>query len=402
MTEAQNSKESHGVNRSSAKTAILSLAALQMAGGLSVAMSSLSEAFPDASTLMIQMSLSGAGFAVILMSFFTNAIYAKFTRRLSAILGVAMLIVVSLTAYFFHPSIVAVFLYSLLLGVASSLYIPAVGSAILDYFPPEEMSRLSGEQSLFTSLGGIAFTICVGLLASSSWSAAYLVYLLATPTLIICILFFPKDPVWKNQTDTKKAKISGPIIKYGMIAVGFIILYSALMSNLSLFVSQYQIGTTVSTGLLSALAMVGGALGGLMFHTASKRLGRYCFVFTFAGLALGFFLMARADSMLLCGIAAVVIGICQGVHMPQCLIAVSKEIKPEQSVLGSSIICCIAPQAGTILSPLLVTNVSTALFGESIRSRYAMVGAASAAIAVALLIFYFITLKRRKSVNEQL
>ena len=370
------------------KVAILSLAFLTMIGVLNVITSSLAEAFPEASTLALQMSVSCAGLTTIVMSFLTPSVYKALTRRKAVILAMAALILCSLVVYFYHPSIVMIHVFSLTFGITGSLYIPAVTSAIIDYYDGPEKLDLLSKQSVLSSAGGMLFTFVIGFLANISWNTSFLVFLLIIPSLILCILYYPQDlPAAEAKEETKtKAIVSPAIIKYGLIALSFIICFGAYMANISLYVAEKNVGTTALTGILGAIMMLGGILGGALFKKVSEKLDNGIFVLSFGTLALCYFVLTKTGSAAVIMILSFLIGLAQGLHMPQCMLGVSREIDPSESVLGSAVICNIAPNVGNMASPIIITTISTLLFGEAIGMRFIL--AAGIALVIATLMLF--------------
>ena len=378
------------------KYAILSLAFLMMISVLNVITSSLKTAFPEASTLSIQLSVSCAGLTTMIVSFLTQKIYQKVGRRNAVIGSLILLIVSSLLVYFYHPSIVVIYIYSLIFGITGSLYIPAVTSAIIDFYDGPDKLDLLSKQSVMSSAGGMLFTFVIGFLANISWNTSFLVYLLAIPSLLLCVLYYPRDiETEETAVDNKKSKVSTPIIKYGLIALTFIVCFGVYMANISFYIAEKEIGTTALTGILSSVLMIGGIIGGALFKKMSEKLDNKIFIVSFALLGLCYIILANTDSAIVCGIASLLIGFAQGILMPQCMLAVSREIPQDQSVLGSAVICNIAPFAGNLLSPIIVTSISTLLFGDVIRSRFLMVAVFALLIAV---IFVINTVKKGKTV----
>ena len=263
------------------KAAILSIAMLQMiTSGLTPGLSALAEAFPDRSALEIQLTVSCIGVIVLLMSLITDRIYAALTRRRSVILALGMMAAVGLAAWLYHPSLEMMYVYSGLLGLALALYIPAVGSVIIDCFQGEERAKLTGSQSSFCSLGGIVISFVGGMLAAVHWFSVYLVFLLVLPALFLTILYFPKDPKKKmaefskgeGGTGKEKRRVSGDILLYGGVCLAFVAIYSACGNNLSMFVAEEGMGSTVLSGALGSIGMAGGVAGRLLF---GRFLSRY-------------------------------------------------------------------------------------------------------------------------------
>ena len=376
------------------KAAILSIAMLQMiTSGLTPGLSALAEAFPDRSALEIQLTVSCIGVIVLLMSLITDRIYAALTRRRSVILALGMMAAVGLAAWLYHPSLEMMYVYSGLLGLSLALYIPAVGSVIIDCFQGEERAKLTGSQSSFCSLGGIVISFVGGMLAAVHWFSVYLVFLLVLPALLLTILYFPKDSEKKTAefskgeggTGKEKRRVSGDILLYGGICLAFVAIYSACGNNLSMFVAEEGMGSTVLSGALGSIGMAGGVAGGLLFGRYLSRYRERLFPAIFALEALGFAVLAQSTGIAAVAATVFLLGLIQCVMMPCCLLTLSERVPASQAVLASSVICAVAPNLSGVLSPLVITNLSELLFAGSVRGRFAIAAALAAVMAAATI-----------------
>lgn len=383
------------------KITILAIAMLQMiSSGLSAALSSLQEAFPNSSALKIQLLLSCIGIIVLFMSLVTDRLYACFTRRRCVIAALVLMVAVGALAYFYHPSLTVLYLYSALLGISIALYIPAVGSVIMDCFTGEARASLTGQQSAFCSMGGIVISFLGGLLAAEHWYATYLVFLLAIPALILTVLFFPKDTprAAAQQAGNKQPEKKGPmfspaIFAYGGICLAFLVIYSGCGSNLSMFVAEEGLGTTVLSGALGSIGMAGGVVGGILFSRVLSCYRERLFPAIFAMLTLSFAALVLCRSIGLLAVIVFVMGCVQCVMMPCCLLTLSDEVQPYQTVLVSSVICAVAPNLSGVISPLIITNLSEVLFRGSVRGRFIIAGILALGMTAVMTV---LTLRKKK------
>ncbi len=373
------------------KVTILTMATLQMiSAGLMAAMSSVAEAFPRASDVQVQLAFSVSGIAVLISSLFTDKIYQKFKRRNCAIFGLALLIVVAILANIFNSSLVCVYCYSLLLGVALSLYIPAISSVIIDCFENEQKAKLIGQQSAFCSIGGIVSSLVGGWLAVNYWYRAYLLLLMCLPALVLAILYFPKDNQKENKQETKQerliTKVDKNIVYYSLITLAFLVIYGVCNNNLSLFVAQEGFGNTVITGMLGSIGMLGGVVGGMIFGKYISKYGDKVTPIIFLLLAIMFLVLYSTDNIIVLALIVFILGVLQCIMMPRSMLSLSEKINPTQSVLASSLICAVMPNLSGVITPLIVTNLSTVFFGGTIRSRFMI--AAIMAIVIATTLGY--------------
>ena len=371
------------------KVTILTMATLQMiSAGLMAAMSAVSQAFPEATDVQVQLAFSVSGIAVLISSLFTDKIYEKFKRRNCVIFGLALLIVIALLANVINNSLICVYGYSLLLGIALSLYIPAITSVIIDCFDGEEKAKLIGQQSAFCSIGGIISSLVGGWLAVNYWYRAYLLLLMCLPALVLAILYFPKDVEKENKEVVKenkpKAKFDRNIIYYSLITLAFLVIYGACNNNLSLFVAQEGFGNTVITGMLGSIGMLGGVVGGTIFGKYISKYGDKVTPVIFMLLAAMFLVLYSTHSIIVLAIVVFSVGVLQCIMMPRSMLSLSEKIEPSQTVLASSLICAVMPNLSGVITPLIVTNLNTVLFGGSIRGRFMIAAIMALIMAIAL------------------
>lgn len=392
----------HSDNLKKVKITILAIAMLQMiTSGLAPGLSALAEAFPDKSVLQVQMSMSCIGIIVLLMSLVTDRIYAVFTRKKSVIAALALMIAVGVAAYFFHPSLEMIYVYCGLLGISLALYIPAVGSVIIDCFTGEERGELTGTQSSFCSLGGIIISFLGGVFAATHWYTTYLIFLFAIPALILTILYFPQDEkkvVVKEKSGGKKV-LSREIWIYGGICLAFVTIYGTCGNNLSLFVAEEKLGSTVLSGSLSAIGMLGGVAGGFLFGKYFNSYKEKLFPIIFAIQAVGFIVLAVSHGIWTVVITVFVMGLIQCMMMPCCLLVLSEKVRADQTVFASSIICAVAPNLSGVISPLIITNLSGVLFQGSIRGRFTIAGAMAVIMAVGMAVMVLDMTKKETNKN---
>lgn len=393
-------------NETKTKLGILSLSLLSMLTvGLNTGLSAIGQAFPDASTLLIQISANTMSITVIFVSLFVNQIYGRLTRKRTVLMGEGILVLTALTAFFYHSSIYCVMFYSALAGISAALILPAVGSAIIDCFETPYRAKLSGWQSILSSLGGIWFSLLGGFLAGIRWYALYLVFLLAVPVSVFTLCMYPEDKQelsQKKDGNTKGIPIRKPMIKYGLIAIAYVLTFGVFMSNMAMFIAEEKLGTQAQAGWIGALSMVGGMIGGVTFRRLYTHFGKGIFVLTFVGAAIGQTILFLTGGLLGCGASGLLIGMCQSIHMPSCLLALGEEAGAGQSVSAALIVSCIAANVGTLISPVLFTGGANLLFGGNIRPRFLMAGIFALGMAVCMFASYKMGAKRMPAVNENM
>lgn len=372
---------------------VVSLSLLSMVTvGLNTGLAAVSEAFPDAGMLMVQICANAMSLVVIAVSFFVNRLYALFTRKRTVIAGEMILIATALCAYIYHPSILSVMVYSSLVGVSAAIILPGTGSAVIDCFSVDKRPQVSGRQSIMSSIGGIIFSLLGGYLAGRQWYATYLVFFLAVPVLVLTCTLYPEDR--KNVSDGGKQKFEyhPAMLKYGLTAVLYVVLFGVFMSNIAMFIVSEGIGSQTSAGIAASCSMFGGMFGGLLFRRIYTKLHRRVFILTFTMGTVSLLMLYMASSLYRCMLAGLLIGMFQSIHLPSCLLALGEECGEKQSVSAALIVSCLAANIGTLLSPILFTGILGALGWSAIRMRFL-----SAAVLGMLLILTSVVLYSNKT-----
>ena len=88
-----------------------------------------------------------------------------------------------------------VLIFRALVGCGVGLIMPMSTGLLTFYFPPEETDRLMGLSSAMNQMGGAVATFIAGILATTSWRSAFLVYLMGLISVVLCALFMPNDYV---------------------------------------------------------------------------------------------------------------------------------------------------------------------------------------------------------------
>jgi MFS family permease len=179
----------------------------------------------------------------------------------------------------------------------------------------------------------------------------------------------------------------------------FLFLYIVSSSNISTHLYNANVGNSAAAGLITAVTMGGGVFAGLFFNKLSSRFGDYLISFAFIVLFIGFTLLNLGHaSLALIMLGAFITGMSMSMITPQCLFSVSNIVDASNSSAATSLIVSIAPGIGGFLSPLIITNLTTLLGGDSTNFRFQFVG--FTALAVGMVVLYT-TYRRQKTADSE-
>lgn len=176
--------------------AILSLSLLTVMAGAAVApaLGTLQEHFADSDSTTVQLIISMPALFIFLSSF----IFPKLCERL----GSKTIVLIGLVLYVaggcmagIADNIAVVLVFRAIVGCGVGLIMPMSTGLLSYYYPPEKLDGLMGLSSAMNQMGGAVATFIAGLLATVSWRAVFLVYLMGFISLVPVILFLPNDRI---------------------------------------------------------------------------------------------------------------------------------------------------------------------------------------------------------------
>ena len=354
--------------------------------------------FPDRTLTEIQTAQTFLNIMSTVFALLAAFLIAKkvLRKKTIVVIGLFVLGAVGPAAVFLHTQFWHLWLLSVMIGAGLGFFVSTMISIVLDNFNKEDSRMATGAQASVVNIGGIFFSFVGGALAVTVWYSGYLLLSLGIVIAVFAIFTVPgsrKDKACDNGIKKKGAGgVPLDVIYYGVIAFIFFLIYMAIGTNISSHLKG--IGGTATAGIATAIQMTGGAIAGLLFSKLSARLKDMIIVVAFIALFAGFTILNLGQSVLAFDFIGVFIaGLSLGMVFPQCIFSSSRYVDASNSSTATSIIGCVAPGIGGFLSPLVLTNLTTALGGDNTTFRYQFIGFLSLAFAV---IFFVTTRYRQK------
>lgn len=347
------------------KITILLLSLVQMAtAGLSPMLSKVSESFPDVSTSSIQFLMTIPGIFVVIFALISAWISRHVRKRTLICIGACFILVSGILAFFLHGNMMLLRIWSAALGIGMGLVAALANSLAADYFEGKEKAALMGQITGMGNTGGMIMSIVGGLLVTIAWYYNYLVFLLALPGLICCILFLPKEnkKALDNTTDAGTAKLSFNTIFFAATACIFLFCYNVGPANLAMLITEKEIGGSALAGVAAAIYLLGGALLGLIFGKLNSLLKIYTIPAGFLLLIVGFLGILASNSVALLLLFCFISGSSISMIMPQCMNQVSQNPNPPQAAFAIALVMA-GSNLGTFLTPFL-SKISVAATGS--------------------------------------
>jgi len=310
------------------------------------------------------------------------------SKKFITVLGLALMGATGVTAFFFNTEFWHLGLLSVVLGIGLGMCLPNAQSIMFDNFDEKMRQFMSGMITVFLNVGGVVMSVLGGFLITVVWYGGHLMTLLALPIVAIAIIFIPKAKKMDPGTMAQRSKLPHSVFYYSLLIFLFLMVFNVGAMNLSTHLAAGNIGDAATVGIASALMMVGGATVGLLFPKLSQALGDKILPIAYTLLFVGFSLLNLFPTSLVMTMAAMLIhGLALNMFMPCCLFNVSNVTDPSNSSAATMLVLCVAPGSGGFLSPIIMTNLTYALGGDSTRFRYQFTAFVCLVIA-ALIILY--------------
>jgi len=354
------------------------------------------EIFPDRSlqhiqTLMALISLTSIAAGIAGAIIIRHGLASK---KFVTILGVGCLASVGIFAFFLNTMLWHIGLLNILIGAGMGFCIPNHQSILFDNFDEENRQLLSGLNSTFLCAGGVLMSTVGGLLITRIWFGGYLMTLIAIPVAIVSIMFIPRDKKVQTSDAGNRTKLPQKVFFYAFLIFLFAVMFGVGGMNISTHIANAEIGDAAIAGTANAMPMLGGIFMGLLFVKVSTKLGDNLLPLAFVFLFIGFSVLNLFHtSLIMTFIAMFMLGLGLTMFMPRCLFNISNITNPSNSSTATMLVLSIAPGSGGFLSPIIMTNLTVALGGDSTRFRYQF----TAFICLLIAALIYIYLRRTSS-----
>lgn len=376
------------ISKKTIKLAILFYSLVQIGAiCITTILARVAELFPGYSITTIQFLATCASVIIIFMSLLTGKLAQYIAKKYLALFSASMFIVSALGGFYFHASLILLFVWQIILGIGIGILVPLGTSLIADYYTGEERSGLMGLQSAFISIGGVVLSLLSGALASIEWYYSYLALLLIIPGFLLLLFGLPTDhPQRRTVSQGASSRVSGRVVLlYGTAAFLFMMFYNVFSTNLAIYLKERGITDSVYSGIATSVFMQSGAIAGIMFKRFKRLLGERVIALGFFNLSVGGIITGLGTSFLLILAGAFIAGFSLSIVMAQVVISIAEKEKPAVVTMSIAINMAIN-NLGAFLSPGFTKLTGLVMNSERAADRYLLVGLASALAAVILFV----------------
>jgi MFS family permease len=354
------------------------------------------EVFPELPLSTIQTAMTLPSLLAMIMSIVSASLIGKrlLTKKASVIVGISLMSVTGVAVLVAHYAFWHLCVLSVLMGSGLGFFVAPALSIVFDNFSPEEVRLAVGLQSSAINFGGIVMSIVGGVLASLVWYGGYFTLLLGIPVVILCILTIPNVKKTAVAAETapagsrhQKTKLPPDIVYFSVIMFVYSLIFPVCGTNISSHLMAAGIGNTTTAGIATAAQMAGGVIAGVIFSRLSAKLRDFLIPMAFMMVFIGLSLLNLGRNFLLADIAGVFLtGASISIFVPQVLFSTSSQVDASNSATALTVVNCVLPGLGGFLSPIVFTNLTTALGGPSTSFRYGFVAVVSLIIGIILVV----------------
>lgn len=319
------------------------------------------------------------------------------TKRFSVLFGVTSLSLAGLLAICIHNRLWHIAILSVLLGFGAASYVPNTTSILVDNFEGEIRRKITGRQTIFASLGGIFFCIIGGYIVNFRWFGGYLLFLLMIPVAIYSFFVIPKYRSGsRTEQKPQKSKLNPDVFYYVVCQFFLYFLYLVFANNISVHFAQSGTANySVAAGYATAVAMLGSFTASNLFKKLSPIFGDMLISMAYFAIFIGYSILNLFDhSLPMIFVGVFITGLAMGTVPPQSILSTSKRVDESTSALAMALITAFASGIGSFFSPIVFTNLTTAIGGESTSFRYQFV--AFVALTLSVIVFFLTKYRAKK------
>lgn len=377
------------------KVSLLSISLfLMMAPQISSALPLMYHAFPGIDKAGVETLSTVPNFGIVIGLLISPILVRIFGQKPTIIAGLLITLVTG-TFPMYASAYVPILISRFLIGFGIGLFNSLAVSLIPQFYKSneEELASMIGFQNVMGSVGAALASFMLSYLVTISWHAAFAIYFLVIPALILFTLFVPL-PKKKTQKSTtvktveKKQTVNGKVVLISILMFFIFMFYMPISFALPSFIVDEGIGTTSTAALIAALSTLVGIPIGASFGFFFKRLHDKVFPLGFALVALGFILISISSNVAFLFVSVIVLGFGFGIGVPY-MYNWLDWAAPEGSInLGTTVVLVLV-NIGCFISPTVI-NLIGGVFGSTSPRAIMVLSAVAFVIIFAYALIHYL------------
>lgn len=326
----------------------------------------MAKTFSSESLVNIELITTVVSVFVTVFVLVSGFVVKQIGQKQTAVLGLAIATVSSIVPAFSN-NFTVILVSRGILGIGIGLANPLAISLIGVFFFGDERAKLMGWRSAIAGVGTSLMTYFAGQLLNINWHAAYYVYLLFVPTLLLFIFFVP-DPektgaVERQEAEQQKeiaeAKGKGENVQKDskalittLAVLTFLILVAIMVLAIKLptYFVENKIGTATQASNAWSIYNFASVVGGALFGYCYKVIHKFILPSGLILSGIGMVCISMATTVSLIYILCVVMGIVSAMIIPYIFNRISETSSPKKAPLYTSI-ALVGSNLGSFLSP---------------------------------------------------
>ena len=351
--------------RISFKISLLSISLfLMIAPQISAALPLMYDAFPGVSQSGVETLATVPNFGIMVGLFISPFLIRILGQKSTVLTGLVITLLAGtfpMYATAFTPILISRFLLGAGIGLFNSLAVSLIPQFYDDN--EEERATMLGFQNVMSSIGAAVSSFLLGYLVTISWHAAFVIYFLVVPALILFALFVPlkKENTQVAQSSThQKQSINGKVILIAILMFFIFMFYLPMSYKLPNMIIENGIGTSSTAAMVAGFSTLVGIPVGASFGFFFKKLRDKIFLLGFLLVTLGFFIIAVSHNLASLLLAVLISGIGFGFAVPYMYNWLGWAA-PQNSVNLATTVVLVMVNVGCFVSPTIMGVLSSFL-----------------------------------------
>ncbi|MEA4950260.1 MAG: MFS transporter [Petrimonas sp.] len=377
---------------------ILSLSLVTMSYTVaSVIISDLAKAFPALSKLTLDVYSSMPNVMIVLFALLFAFLAKRISKKSIAIAG-SLLFLLGGVAPAIFPYVSVLMISRAVLGAGLGLLTPLTTSLVSDFFSGDKRARLMGYTSAFANIGTLFISYLAGIWCVISWQNTFWVYaILGVPIVISSIFFMPKYTAFVSKdtvaAENKKHAFNRNLIKPVVHVSLFMGLMYSYIVNISLLITEKNMGNSELAGILLMMLSIAGLAGGFIFSKVRKIAGKYQYSINYFLCGISMLASALTKNTIIMIAGSVLIGIGIAIAIPSSLVEISRTCNTSETQTGMGIMVASYNIAMFVI-PVILSYILS-LF-SIIKAEQIML--VSAGLLLGCMMISFFLAKREKNI----
>lgn len=351
------------------------------ASAIGPALGSIIQAFPNATGLQVKL--------VMTMPFITAIIFSAVSGLLARYIDRKIILVVGLVIYGITGMLPAwlndinqILLMRLLTGVGVGLVSPIPNAIITERFEGEPQRRLLGMTSSISMVANVIASLVSGALLGYGWQYPFYTFAIVFLIAILALIGLPSSVSQQGKTKAGLKDLPASVyVLFAFMSINFAI-QSIITTTVAIFMVSEHIGEPWMIGIVISFPGLACFLISPFYPEFLKVLKALLIPASFLLYAIGYFILSRAEGVVIVSLGAFVVGLGNAILTPHILAMTSGRITSAQRDAAFGVVTA-GIGAGIVLSPFFQSFAATV--GGTDAPRFIYMAATATAVILAII-----------------